>query len=53
MFPSVFCFLYYDISIQILIHLLLYYFIGVDRIGVDTGSHVQYPATQETRGSSH
>ena len=52
MFPSVFCSLYYDISIQVLIHLLSYYSIGVDRTGVDTGSNVQYPATQDKRYKS-
>ena len=40
-------------SNQILIHLLSYYSIGVDGIGMDTGSNVQYPAIQETRGTSH
>ena len=45
--------IYYSISTQILIHLLSYYSIGIDGIGMDTGSNVQYPATQETRGTSH
>ena len=45
--------LYYDIRTHILIHLLSYYSVEVDEIGVDTGNNVQYPATQQTRGTHH
>ena len=49
MFASAFCSLYYDISTHILIHLLSYYSVAVDEIGVDTVNNVQYPATQQTK----